>query len=388
VGHARPRRARRLPRPLKLLRLLALIWVAGCGRDILVGSLTCRLSAECAPPSSVCSADGRCVAGCSAESCVGGAACDLLTRECSGGPSERSCDGDSDCDPPDLVCRTSTNTCVAGCTSSDTCAEGFRCDPSSGHCCDGPSCPDRPDAAEGCNSDFECVGAPALICSGGACVPGCGQTGCAAPLQCDPTSGHCERSRCARDADCDDGSACTQASRCEVLAFAGQIECAGGAVVYYRCAIKETPADLVACAGAPGPVGCPYCIDHSCFHPGVCARDGDCHGGDSCVDGLCRVEEPPCPTIVPIADVVNGRFAAGKEVCVRGKVTQVRAGYDGMNEVRLDSSPFLYVDVPPMYVSAGVALPSLGAMVTVHGTVRWDASHDDYELLPVDFIAP
>jgi hypothetical protein len=368
------------------VRAALLCALLGCSRTTLVGSLTCGASADCAPPATVCSADGRCIPGCTPESCVGGATCDPASGECFGGPAERSCMADGDCDPPDLVCRASTRTCVAGCTVSDSCTEGFDCDPVTGHCCSG--CAGRPDAGQGCNSDFECVGAPANICSGGACVPGCTQTGCTSPLACDPSSGHCMVARCSRDSDCDDGSYCTQSSRCAVLAYGGKIDCAGGAVVWYRCAIKTTPAEMAACTGPPGPVGCPYCIDHSCYHPGLCAGDSDCHGGDSCVDGLCRVDEPACPTIVPIADVVAGRFAAGKEVCVRGKVSQVRSGYDGMNEVKLDASPFLYVDVSPLYLAAGVTLPAVGQTVTAHGTVRWDASHDDYELLPVDFFGP
>jgi hypothetical protein len=299
---------------------------------------------------------------------------------------------DSDCDPPDLVCRTATQTCVAGCTVSDTCTGGFICNPITGHCCAGASCPSRPDAGQGCNADSECVDAPANICSGGSCVPGCGATGCTTPLACDPSSGHCMVPRCSRDLDCDSGSYCTQASSCVVLAFGGPINCAGGKTVSYTCAMKSTPALMTACTGAPGPVGCPYCIDNSCYHPGICSSDNDCHGGDRCVDGLCRVNEPACPTTVPLADVANGKFAAGKEVCVRGKVSQVRAGYDGMNEVRLSVSPspapYLYVDVSPMYVTAGVQLPTVGATVTVHGTVRWDDAHDDYELLPVDFFGP
>src|SRR5579871_6748518 len=116
------------------------------------------------------------------------------------------CTADSDCQPPDLVCRTSTLTCVAGCTAGADCASGFRCNPMTGRCCDDTSadCPNRPDAGGGCNTDSECPGAPANICSGGACVPGCTQTGCTAPLSCDTDSGHCQIPSCARDSDCDD----------------------------------------------------------------------------------------------------------------------------------------------------------------------------------------
>jgi hypothetical protein len=373
---------------------LILSLLCGCSpRDTLVGSLTCSLSSDCAPPTTVCSADGRCVDGClgDPDSCAGGASCDPGTGECVGGMAgNMSCTGDTECDPPDLVCRVSTQTCVAGCTVGDNCADGFRCDPKTGHCCSvgDPACPDGPDAGSGCNSDSECVGAPANICSGGACVPGCLSAGCTLPQSCDPNSGHCTLPRCVRDADCDDGSYCTQSSRCDVLAFGGKIDCAGGTNVAYKCAIKTSASDFTSCAGAPGPVGCPYCIDRSCFHPGLCARDGDCHGGDSCVAGLCRVDEPACPTVVALDDVVKGRFAAGKEVCVRGPVTEVRSGYDGMNEIKLGSTPFLFVDVSPLYQSAGVILPQVGMTITVHGTVRWDDAHADFELLPVDFIGP
>jgi hypothetical protein len=167
--------------------LLPLLVLAGCSRTTLVGSLICSVSADCAPPASVCSADGHCVPGCTPESCGGGATCDAVTGECSGGVLAHPCGQDSDCDPPDLVCRTSTMTCVPGCTVVvDSCAAPARCNPLTGHCCDGPSCPDRPDAGIGCNADPECPGAPANICSGGACVPGCTQTGCMSPLSCEP----------------------------------------------------------------------------------------------------------------------------------------------------------------------------------------------------------
>jgi len=87
---------------------------------------------------------------------------------------------------------------------------------------------------------------------------------------------------------------------------------------------------------------------------------------------------------VPLADVVRGVYAAGKELCVRGTVEQAKSGVDGMYEIRLDTSPYLYIDVEPMY---GLTTPAVGATVIVHGTVRWDDGHKDRELLPVDWIA-
>jgi hypothetical protein len=190
---------------------------------------------------------------------------------------------------------------------------------------------------------------------------------------------------CAHDTDCDPGSYCTQAGRCVVRAYGGATPCQGGALVSYSCATSTTPASFQSCVGAPGPVGCPYCIDGSCMHPGLCKTSDDCHAGDGCISGLCHALDPPCTTAstVPLGDVVKGVYAAGKELCVRGTVQQARSGADGMYELRLDSSPFLYVDIEPMY---GLAAPALGQSVLVHGTVRWDAGHQDRELLPVDWI--
>jgi hypothetical protein len=185
--------------------------------------------------------------------------------------------------------------------------------------------------------------------------------------------------------DCDPGSYCTQSGTCSVLAFGGAIRCAGGSNVYYSCAIKTTPSQFASCAGSPGPGGCPYCIEGSCFHPGLCASANDCHRADACVGGLCRVQPSECPSTVSISQINAGTFAAGKEVCVHDIVTNVQSGYDGNKEVRLGNSPYLYLEVEPMYESAGVAVPAVGQAVTVHGTVRWDSGHEDRELLPVDW---
>jgi hypothetical protein len=367
---------------------LLVLAVAGCPHTTEVGSLICKVSRDCAPPLSVCSADHRCVPGCVAapEACVGGATCDPRTGECTA-PTTMSCSGDTMCAPPDLVCNTSTSSCVAGCTVSDTCAVGFTCNPATGHCCDvnDSSCPRRPDGGSECNTDSECVGAPANICQGGSCVPGCATGGCTAPLVCDATTGHCGTPTCARDADCDAGSYCTQAGTCAVLAFGGKIACAGGSVVYYHCAVSTSPSQLASCVGKPGPVGCPYCINYSCLHAGLCASDNDCHRGDRCINGLCRVQSSECPVVTELAAVVAGTFAAGKEVCVRGVVGAVGSGQDGMTEIKLGSSPYLYVDLAPWYQ---LKAPAVGATVVVHGTVRWDDGHDDFELLPVDWISP
>jgi hypothetical protein len=387
----RPRRAARPALAAMLAAALALaslmVALPSCRRAALVGSVTCAGDADCAPPGTICGADGRCVHGCSAvpASCVAGTTCDAATGECTGG-TPISCTDDAACDPPELVCRPSTHTCVAGCTLSG-CAPGHRCVAATGRCCDASAadCPAPTDMAGVCNIDFECVGAPANICSAGMCVPGCAQTGCTAPLTCTP-SGHCALAACRTDADCDPGSYCAQSATCTVLSFAGKISCAGGTPVSFQCAQAATPAEFTACAGLPGPGGCPYCIDGSCFHPGFCQTVNDCHRGDECIAGLCRVATPECPQVVTIADINAGHYGAGKDVCVTGKVSFVRnPGYDGMVEIKIGTTPFLYVDETPLY---GLRIPAMGETVTVHGTVRWDAGHNDYELLPIDWISP
>ena len=364
--------------------------VGGCKRTDIVGSLGCSTSRDCSPPDTICSADSRCVTGCVANPalCVGGSSCNGLTGECAGGGIGAPCASDQGCDPPDVVCRLSTGTCQPGCTVSPVCATDEVCNPQNGHCCAPGSagCPMQTPPMKSCNSDSECPNPPTNICSGGLCVPGCSTGGlCAAPLLCDPTSGHCSppSTTCARDVDCDAGSYCTQAGSCVVLAYGGPEACQGGTTVSYSCATKTAVADFQSCVGAPGPGGCPYCIDGSCMHTGLCATSDDCHGGDGCIRGLCRALDPPCATTVPLADVVKGVYAAGKELCVRGTITLSRSGYDGMLELKLGSSPYLFVDVEPMY---GLTLPPTGQTVTVHGTVRWDAGHQDRELLPVDWI--
>jgi hypothetical protein len=340
----------------------------------------------------VCGADGRCIDGCgqSPTACVGGSQCDAASGECVGGTIIGApCQDDSGCDPPDIVCRVATKSCVAGCTLSGLCAAGQLCDPKGGHCCDvgAPGCEAPDGGAPACNGDPDC-GAPNPVCVGGHCVTSCTTSGCAPPLSCDALSGHCRTLGCARDADCDSGSFCDQTGACEVLPYGGPSACAGGRVVSYTCATQESPAAWRSCTGAPGAAGCPYCIDGSCFRPGLCQAASDCHRGDDCVAGLCRVSAPECPVVVPLSQVAGGMLAAGKEVCVHDRVAAVRSGYDGIIEIKLGAVPYLFVDVPIMYRDAGVQVPTPGVTVTVHGTVRWDAGHADWELLPVDFVGP
>ncbi len=365
--------------------------LGGCLQDTLLGTIGCGASTDCTPPSTVCGADRRCVPGCTADetTCAAGSTCDPTTGDCAGGIIGVSCVDDRGCDPPDVVCRPSTHTCVAGCTIAGDCGTGLACDVLTGRCCDAgaPDCAVTVPPGGDCASDAGC--AAGQVCADGACVPSCLSGGaCAAPLACDPRSGHCEVPACALDTDCDATSACDAAGSCFVLPHPAPGPCAGGRALSSRCAAEETVAEFVACATPAGPASRPHCLDGSCFDAGLCASPADCHRGAACTAGLCRASDAACTATVSIATVAGGHVGAGKEVCVRGKVHSVRSGYDGLIELKLDDAPYLFADVPPMYRTDGVVLPAIGDTVRVHGTVRWDAGHGDWELSPVDWIGP
>lgn len=367
---------------------IALLCVStGCRLPVVVGSIECRSSGDCAAPSTVCGVDQRCVDGCVTAGCFAGVTCSPTTGTCTGDIFGTACTSDTGCDAPDVVCNAATSSCAASCVLTGSCPKGLSCDRAHGRCCDpdDSSCQASRVPTVGCRDDDDC-GAPAQICQANACMAGCTSTSCAAPLACDVATGHCAPAACARDSDCDDASTCTQGHVCVPLQQRGYSDCAGGKKVDYTCAIAESATSFSACAGDRGPPTCPYCIDDSCFQPGLCSTADDCGAGLDCVGGLCLARAPQCPVVVALVDVVNGRFAVGKAVCVRAKVTSVRSGYDGAIEVRIGTSPYLYVDVLQMYRRAGVKVPTVGDTVTVHGAVRWDDDHGDRELLPVDWI--
>ena len=62
---------------------------------------------------------------------------------------------------------------------------------------------------------------------------------------------------------------------------------------------------------------------------------------------------------------------------MRGTVQSGKSGVDGMYEIKLDTSPYLYVDIEPMY---GLAAPAVGSNVTLHGIVRWDDGHKEWRV--------
>ncbi len=383
-----------------LIFVAALVALGGCQRTTQVGSLLCSAASDCSPPSTVCGPDAQCIPGCGVTvvGCASGTSCDSTTGECIG-PSPEPCSTDANCNPPDTICRPSTKSCVAGCTILDGCSLPQTCSPTTGRCCTlgTAGCLSLPtlDASVPCNSDSECPGAPATICSAGACVPGCGVPGsasCTGTAMCNSATGHCETPDCTRDVECDNGSYCNQGGQCLVLAYGGHTDCDGklGTTIQYKCDSDTTVASFSSCIGSPGPAGCPYCLDDSCFVPALCTDDDDCHAENQCAMGLCelRAATAACASLVALADVESGKYAAGKEVCLSGKVQSEATGSDGLYQVRLGTSPYLYVKVSPLFATvAGVVVPKANQTVTVHGTVRWDESHQDWELSPVDFVS-
>ena len=146
------------------------------------GSGQCAMDSEWAQPESV----SQHVLGCNE---FGGLSCDPNTEVCDTNTGRcvvvnPPCTMDSECAPPQSVCE--QGQCVGGCAipGGIQCVGGLTCDMTTGRCVmGGPICGD----------DTDCM-PPSTICNlnTGACDPGCGTTGCAAPQMCNTTTGHCE----------------------------------------------------------------------------------------------------------------------------------------------------------------------------------------------------
>jgi hypothetical protein len=343
---------------------------------------TCAKDTDCMPPATVCGPDERCTPGCAASACPSGSTCDAMTGHCTGGKLDQPCTSDGNCDPPDLICNKSSSKCAPGCNlDPDTCYGGWICNFGNGRCCDpdGPNC--TPASVAGCSSDGDCAAKPGTVCLLGACEPDCAQSGCTQPMVCG-ANGHCgPNGACARDADCDLGSYCDSNGSCTVAPVGGAAGCAGGTAVSNACNEKTTPATFRTCVGAAGPASCPYCVDGSCFHPGVCAGAADCHRGDSCSGGLCFATQADCPSTVSAASVIAGMYGAGKELCVHDVVQSAFTGYLGDEVLSLGGMTAV---ISPVYLGAGVKAPAVNATITAHGTVRWDQGRQKWELHPVD----
>jgi hypothetical protein len=152
----------------------------------------------------------------------------------------------------------------------------------------------------------------------------------------------------------------------------------------------------------------PKCKDGSCFWSGACAADSTCHAGETCVSkaGASKLCFPtsPCKETVTSLDVANGKYAPGKEVCIRDVVHDVLSEPDGDYHIRMGTfttavfgtCPYpvvppgkgLVTELTPEYQAAGLTTPAAGSTVTVQGTVRWDGYHCWWEIHPVKYIGP
>ena len=210
--------------------------------------------------------------------------------------------GDSAC-PEGSVCGTTTTPalCLAGCTSSAECRDGYQC--WRGAC--QPRCDTDPECGGGgatCAADRACEGpecatsddcGPTLVCIGFACVPAPPDGGAMLP----------HGSPCTRDFDCEGrvclpaalggvcSLPCVQADDCFVFASGG------GCSALPTDTNGDGVPDAVntVCVPLPGsasPIGAActsddgcearICQDRQCTE--VCDDDGDCLGGQICTD--------------------------------------------------------------------------------------------------------
>lgn len=211
---------------------------------------------------------------------------------------------------------------------------------------------------------------------------------------------------CTIDMDCGDLEYCTPAKSCALLPTPGAVACPGDSTtITSACNQQPDSSALESCAGAAGPPACPYCRDNSCYWPmswtgPPCASSGDCHAGDRCSAGLCVVDttsgQDPCPKTVSIQDLIDGRYGAGKEVCVQDVVVKLVSETDGDDHVRIGNVTYpnqtftgFITEPTPQYLSqTGLLVPVAGQIVRCHGMVRWDSGHGWWELHTVDWYGP
>lgn len=205
---------------LGMVALAALF--SGCGVGVLSGQLACEGGPECRAEVACredfqCPIDQRCVAGlceeytftstvvrcagdaecgegrvCESQACVAGCGVAGSAIMCSAGSLcaasgrceavPEMCTLDMQCGAPVMICELST--CALGCGQAGglACTGGYLCEETTGRCV--------PPQMMTCADDLSC-GAPASICEGGACVPGCNAAGCGGGQVCDTGTGRC-----------------------------------------------------------------------------------------------------------------------------------------------------------------------------------------------------
>lgn len=242
----------------------------------------CSSDTQCGAPASVCEL-GQCVPGCGQPGglqCGTGTVCDSTNGRCV--TVQGPCQSDNQCGPPTGVCE--LGQCVPGCTQIGgiQCSGNTVCNAGSGRCDPGGAV---------CTTDAAC-NPPGTICDlgSGACVPGCGTTGCTPPQTCTVATGHCNNpgnpvgnlalnASCTTNADCASGVC---------FDFAGGI----GARCVQSCgSSQDCPASFTCYDFNGGKM----CISGQLFsgapslstpNGGFCTFGDECHS-NFCPDGSC-----------------------------------------------------------------------------------------------------
>ena len=199
--------------------------------------------------------------------------CDEAARACAFRPNDVSCDNTTFCDG------------VERCDTSAGCVPGVAVDCDDGVACTDDSCDEDADLCRHTPSDPLCD--DGLFCTGlescdaaAGCVPG--EAPCAAPLFCDESASACVG--CVEDEDCQTDDPCRVArcvgETCVVLTIDG------------CCAANQECDDANACTTDA-------CVNNACEHlPLVdgtsCDDSSFCNGLETCLDGECVADGPPC----------------------------------------------------------------------------------------------
>ncbi len=349
-------------------RLLVVLLAAGICACPKPSAKPCASSAECGPTERcrfgacgpICVDDGECGPGqicqsgvcaqrpeCTANpDCAVGFACRSGRCACTAddacGSSQRCVDGgcqarprctkDEDCAGAGGTCEIASGTCLPRCQRASDCAPTI--DPTAANalfnCFDG-ACVRR------CSADVQCGSAQAL-CQDGLCRPSqCStQADCPVGRYCTAaasgrcldytpcgTGGACPANyRCGRftEATCPPGFDCTQSLCQELPRCVADADCRPlasmppmGATAY--CADGHCQPSK-ACAATPGCDAGFECVASTCV-PFSCRSDGDCAGGQRCLDGTCQA--PP-----PTSDYALLRLFTPRPFLVEGEQLRLR----------------------------------------------------------------
>ncbi len=259
------------------------------------GTGSCVNDSDCGAPARICE-NNSCVPGCNhGGSCNAGEVCDTNTGRCQMLPGQ--CMNDAQCNPPNTVCE--GGQCVGGCTQVGglQCSGNTMCNAQTGRCDPGGAV---------CTSDAQCM-PPSTICdtNSGACIPGCGTSGCPAMQMCNAQTGRCQmvtqpgmgalNTTCTTNNDCQSGVCFAFGgaigSRC-ISSCGNSTDCPSAYTCYdYFGAKMCVSSQLFSGASFTTPNGGACTMGSQCksnFCPGArtcvdsCSEDSDCPGS-SCL---------------------------------------------------------------------------------------------------------